>query len=79
MVISLETDIKPVPLLHELKMIEEKTGRVKRERWHEREIDIDILLYGERIVSEKSLLIFHTKSLQNGTSFWCRCLNLIPI
>ncbi len=59
MVISIETDIEPVQLLKEIKMIEEKTGRIKRERWHEREIDIDILLYGERIVNEKSLNIPH--------------------
>ena len=77
MVISIETDIEPVPLLHELKMIEEKTGRVKRERWHEREIDIDILLYGESIVSEESLNIPH-KELTKRDFFLVPLLELNP-
>jgi 7,8-dihydro-6-hydroxymethylpterin-pyrophosphokinase len=77
MVISIETQIEPVLLLHELKIIEEKTGRIKRERWHEREIDIDILLYGERIVNEKSLNIPH-KELKKRDFFLVPLLEINP-
>lgn len=77
MVISIETDIEPVLLLKEIKMIEEKTGRVKRERWHEREIDIDILLYGERIVNDESLNIPH-KELTKRDFFLVPLLELNP-
>ena len=77
MVISIETDIEPVQLLKEIKMIEEKTGRIKRERWHEREIDIDILLYGERIVNEKSLNIPH-RELKKRDFFLVPLLEINP-
>lgn len=77
MVISIETEIEPLSLLHELKLIEEKTGRIKRERWHEREIDIDILLYGDRVVSEESLTIPH-KELKKRDFFLVPLLELNP-
>lgn len=77
MVISIETEIEPDPLLRELKIIEEKTGRVKRERWHEREIDIDILLYGEMIVNEPALNIPH-KELKKRDFFLVPLLELNP-
>ncbi len=42
-----------------IKNIEEITGRKKREKWHEREIDIDILLYGDYIIKNDNLTIPH--------------------
>jgi 2-amino-4-hydroxy-6-hydroxymethyldihydropteridine diphosphokinase len=43
-VVQLRTKLEPVELLVELKKIEKKLGRKRRERWGEREIDLDILL-----------------------------------
>ncbi len=77
MVVSIETEIEPVLLLHELKNIEKITGRIKRERWHEREIDIDILLYGDRKVREESLTIPH-KELTKRDFFLVPLLELNP-
>lgn len=54
-VIEIETGLKPVELLKALKDIETAAGREKRRKWHEREIDIDILFYGS-IVYENDLV-----------------------
>jgi 2-amino-4-hydroxy-6-hydroxymethyldihydropteridine diphosphokinase len=34
-------------------------GRVRRERWGSREVDLDLLLYGNRVVEETGLCIPH--------------------
>src|SRR3989442_10950560 len=39
--------------------MEERMGRVRRERWGSREIDLDLLLYGGRLVEETGLRIPH--------------------
>ncbi|MDX1682708.1 MAG: 2-amino-4-hydroxy-6-hydroxymethyldihydropteridine diphosphokinase, partial [Phycisphaeraceae bacterium] len=44
----LETKLEPMPLLEHLQAIEEEAGRPpvnERERWGDRELDLDILLY----------------------------------
>lgn len=48
-------------LLQHCKSIEYAIGREKRDRWHEREIDIDIILYGDSIVNEQYLVIPHPR------------------
>jgi len=58
-VIEIETALSPVGLLKEIKMIERKIGRIKREHWGPREIDIDILLYGDQIIDTPELTIPH--------------------
>ena len=49
----------PYELQHEIIGIEQKVGRIKREKWHAREIDIDILFFGDKIIHKKNLLIPH--------------------
>jgi 2-amino-4-hydroxy-6-hydroxymethyldihydropteridine diphosphokinase len=34
-------------------------GRQERERWHERELDIDIIFYGQKTVETEGLTIPH--------------------
>ncbi|MBN2220047.1 MAG: 2-amino-4-hydroxy-6-hydroxymethyldihydropteridine diphosphokinase [Kosmotogaceae bacterium] len=46
-------------LLEEIKAIEKSIGRVERLRWGPREIDIDILLFGEMILTTDKLSIPH--------------------
>jgi 2-amino-4-hydroxy-6-hydroxymethyldihydropteridine diphosphokinase len=58
-VVELRTDSEPEDLLKAVKEIEQKLGRVKRFHWGPREIDIDILLYGEEVVDETHLKIPH--------------------
>ena len=57
--ISGYTDHSPDFLLGMLKNIEYLLGRKIRNRWREREIDIDILLYDDLIYSTKYLTIPH--------------------
>lgn len=42
-----------------MKEVEESAGRKKRERWGPRELDVDILLMGEKIVRRPDLVIPH--------------------
>ena len=48
-----------VSLFEKVKIIEKKTGRTERDRWHPREIDIDILFFGSKNVRRKNLVIPH--------------------
>ncbi|MCS7083414.1 MAG: 2-amino-4-hydroxy-6-hydroxymethyldihydropteridine diphosphokinase [Aquificaceae bacterium] len=52
-------DLPPFELLKEVKSIEKKLGRIQRERWGPREIDIDILIYGDLILKTPELEIPH--------------------
>ncbi|MGO9482755.1 MAG: 2-amino-4-hydroxy-6-hydroxymethyldihydropteridine diphosphokinase [Candidatus Kryptoniota bacterium] len=52
---------QPKEFLKLLKEIEIKIGRVHRERWHEREIDIDVIFFGDRIINSKDLIIPHPR------------------
>jgi len=47
---SLSTDLDPLDLLHELQRIEQEAGRVRTVRWGTRSLDLDLLLYGDRII-----------------------------
>lgn len=48
--------------LHKLvKGLEVSLGRVTRDQWREREIDIDIILYGDEIVTDLGLQIPHPR------------------
>ncbi len=53
------TRLTPDELLAHVKQFERDIGRVERERWGPREIDIDILLYGDQIVESQELCIPH--------------------
>jgi 2-amino-4-hydroxy-6-hydroxymethyldihydropteridine diphosphokinase len=48
-------------LIEFIKSIEYLLGRQQRETWHEREIDIDIMLYGNLKLDSKKLTIPHTQ------------------
>lgn len=49
-------------LLSECKNIEKKLGRKERPRWHEREIDLDIILYGSYQIHSEELSIPHPQA-----------------
>jgi 2-amino-4-hydroxy-6-hydroxymethyldihydropteridine diphosphokinase len=57
--VTLETDMKPRELLNAAHDIEREGGRKERERWGPREIDVDILTYGEISLHENDLIIPH--------------------
>ncbi|OGJ50772.1 2-amino-4-hydroxy-6-hydroxymethyldihydropteridine diphosphokinase [Candidatus Peregrinibacteria bacterium RIFOXYA2_FULL_33_7] len=54
-----KTNLEPLKLLETCKKIEKQTGRKNRGNWQKREIDIDILFYGEKIIKENNLKIPH--------------------
>lgn len=53
------TLLSPIDLLNALKTMENELGRIHRYRWGPREIDIDILLYEDAIISTTNLKIPH--------------------
>jgi 2-amino-4-hydroxy-6-hydroxymethyldihydropteridine diphosphokinase len=58
----LETGLEPRPLLRFLQGLEQELGRRPAgERWGPRPIDLDILLYEDRIVDEEGLAIPHPR------------------
>ena len=64
---EIETDLEPGPLLGELLAIERQAGRVPRHQracWGPRTLDIDILLYSDRVVAEPGLTIPHPRMHQ---------------
>jgi len=60
-VVGGQTDLSPHELLEFVKGLEEQVGRVRRFRWGPREIDIDIILYGQAILDEPELMIPHLR------------------
>ncbi len=58
-VIQMETDLSPAALLARIHSIEKDMGRVRFEKWKERLIDIDILYYGNEVISTPNLEIPH--------------------
>lgn len=49
--LRVETDLPPLGLLAVLKGLERKAGRIDGVRWGPRALDIDILSYGDRLIS----------------------------
>jgi 2-amino-4-hydroxy-6-hydroxymethyldihydropteridine diphosphokinase len=59
-VVKVTTRLSPLALLKKLQEIEEKLGRIRSlNRYSSRTIDIDILLYGSRIIRKKMLTVPH--------------------
>ena len=58
-VAAIQTDLSPLSLLHTLKDIETAIGRKHRVRWGPREIDLDILIYGDLCLQTEKLVIPH--------------------
>jgi 2-amino-4-hydroxy-6-hydroxymethyldihydropteridine diphosphokinase len=65
-VASLETSLSPRELLASLKRTEDDLGRIQRERWGPREIDLDLLLYGAETVDEPDLVVPHREMTRRG-------------
>ena len=59
MAIEVETDLSPEELLLLLKYVEKSLGREKASHWGPRIIDLDILLYDDRIIDSADLKIPH--------------------
>jgi 2-amino-4-hydroxy-6-hydroxymethyldihydropteridine diphosphokinase len=60
-VLSGYTDLNPRELLHFTKTVQQKVGRVERFRNRPREIDIDLLLYDNKVYRVEALEIPHPR------------------
>ncbi|MBM7063126.1 2-amino-4-hydroxy-6-hydroxymethyldihydropteridine diphosphokinase [Pseudomonas sp. UL073] len=59
-VAAVDTSLAPLELLDALQAIEQNQGRQRKaERWGPRTLDLDILLYGDRIIDEPRLQVPH--------------------
>lgn len=58
-VIRISTKKAPIDILDGVLAIEKQLGRVRKEKWGERSIDIDLLFYGSEIVELPRLLVPH--------------------
>ena len=59
--LRISTNFSPLSLLKKLKEIENKLGRIPTLRFGPRIIDLDILLYGDRVIRNKVLTIPHPR------------------
>jgi 2-amino-4-hydroxy-6-hydroxymethyldihydropteridine diphosphokinase len=57
----LETTLDPFELLHVLQEIENRFGRVRIVRYGERTLDLDLLLYDDRIIDTPELMVPHPR------------------
>ena len=57
--VASETTLSPQKVLEQIIKMENEMGRVRTEKWAERTIDIDILMYDDVVVNEPNLVIPH--------------------
>lgn len=60
-VLKIQTAIPPLDLLKKLKRIEKELGRIPAVRFGPRIIDLDILLYADKVIKNKELTVPHPR------------------
>ena len=60
-VLEIETSLKVMDLLGQLNSIERRLGRKREVKNGPRQIDLDILYYGDEHINEKGLIVPHPK------------------
>ena len=58
-VAAIDSSLAPLDLLDALQAIELDQGRERQERWGPRTLDLDILLFGDRLINEPRLKVPH--------------------
>lgn len=66
MVVEIETGLSPYDLLQSLLAIERTLGRVRTVRYGPRTIDLDILLYGDRVLTDEQLTVPHPRMVERS-------------
>lgn len=59
-----ETSLDPLALLDAMQGVEHRHGRVRGERWGDRTLDIDLILYGGRVISNDRLSVPHPRAFE---------------
>ena len=60
-VLKISTELSPMELLNKLLEVEKQLGRIRDEKYGARTIDIDVLYFGDEIISEPTLTIPHPR------------------
>lgn len=63
-VATIDTTLSPVALLDAINDIEQSHGRERAERWGDRTLDIDIIVYGELHIDTARLIIPHPRTAE---------------
>jgi 2-amino-4-hydroxy-6-hydroxymethyldihydropteridine diphosphokinase len=58
-VVSIKTGMSACELLNELLRIETEMGRVRVAKWGPRLIDLDLLLYGQDVIDDATIIVPH--------------------
>lgn len=58
-VAKVTTELSAEKLLDELQKVENEQGRIRKERWGARTLDLDILLYGADVINSERLTVPH--------------------
>ena len=60
-VVEIDTELEPLALLDCCQAIERQLGRMPSEHWAPRPIDLDLLVYDDRVVNDPRLMIPHPR------------------
>lgn len=71
-IVYAEVDYEPLALLDDLQRIESQYGRVRKQRWGARSLDLDMITYGERKIESRRLTVPHPDAYR-------RCFVLAPL
>jgi len=75
--LEVETSLDPCDLLRAMQRVERHMGRVRKQKWEPRVIDLDILYYGSLVIDEPELSVPHP-DLQNRDFVLIPLNDLIP-
>jgi 2-amino-4-hydroxy-6-hydroxymethyldihydropteridine diphosphokinase len=65
-VMEIDTTLEPLELLHFCQTIEESFGRKRTVRWDARTLDIDLLLFADRVITSVELQLPHPRMSERG-------------
>ena len=66
LVVEINTAFSPRELLGFCQDLEQDAGRVRRERWGPRTLDVDVLLYGDLTLNDPDLIIPHPRMFERA-------------
>jgi 2-amino-4-hydroxy-6-hydroxymethyldihydropteridine diphosphokinase len=65
-VAAIRTRLSPEKLLDTLLQVENEMGRVRKQHWGPRLVDLDLLLYNNKVISAPRLLVPHPEMSSRG-------------
>jgi 2-amino-4-hydroxy-6-hydroxymethyldihydropteridine diphosphokinase len=65
-VVRIETDLSARDLLDVARRVEARLGRIRKERWGARTIDVDVLLHDEEQIDEPDLVVPHPRMTERA-------------